>query len=93
MSIGQIVAVPWTLGGAALCDGADPAAAGGRRVGRAVQLARFFWPAWLETGSALQGTMHRDYSVQIFSARPFDQSRESPGTPGVQGAGFPLMPG
>jgi hypothetical protein len=24
MSIGQIVAVPWTLGGAALCDGADP---------------------------------------------------------------------
>ena len=68
MSIGQIVAVPWTLGGAALRGGADPAAAGGRRVGRAVQLARFFWPAWLETGSALSGTMHRDYSVQIVSA-------------------------
>jgi hypothetical protein len=58
MSIGQIVAVPWTLGGTALRGGADPAAAGGRRVGRAVQLARFFWPAWLETGSALQGTIH-----------------------------------
>jgi hypothetical protein len=28
MSIGQIVAVPWTLGGAALRGGADPAAAG-----------------------------------------------------------------
>ncbi len=47
MSIGQIVAVSRDPRAAAFSDGADPAAAGGRRVGRAVQLARFFWPAWL----------------------------------------------
>src|SRR6201747_309383 len=54
---------PGTPSPTALRAGADPAAAGGRRVGRAVQLARFFWPAWLENGNALQGTIEWDHSM------------------------------
>jgi hypothetical protein len=85
MSIGQIVAAPWTPGGAALCDGADPAAAGGRRVGRAVQLARFFWPAWLENGSALRGGI-QSVRVRLTSPEkvPERQASKVPDFPSCQ---------